>query len=600
MKIANFTDTYKPQINGVVTSIDLFSEELRKRGHEVHIFCPRDKNLQENQFVHTLPSFKFRPYPEYRVGLPSFAPIAFLRRLKPDVIHVHSPAPIGLLGMAMAKRLKIPVVMTYHTLLTEYYKYFPGYRITETNVKKFIKKYSNWFFNKANVLIVPSEDTKALLRRSGVKAKIEVLPTGIKIEKRKINKASGKPYFLFVGRLCKEKSIDVLIRAFKNLERKINYSLIITSSGPAERELKSLVKKLRLESRVKFTGYISEEEKWRLYSGAEAFATASETDTQAIVLLEAMSVGTPVIAPNKGGIKNYVKDKENGLIFRSGDVKDLEKKMLRIIKDEKLRKKLIKNGFRTVEELSIGNCTKHLEKIYRDVIETLKVSIVIPTYMEEKYIEKTLKALRNQTYKNYEIIIVDSASKDRTVKIAKKYSDKIIVTKERGIGKARNTGARMADGDILLFLDADTVLKENFIKRMIDNFRSQDVIGVCGYVKTTGSLVNRLTYRACSELAWLSTLIEGPLFYGMCMAWDRGVFEKIGGFKESMVTAEDIELTQRASKYGKCVLARDAVAVTSPRRVTKQGWWSAVAFHIKNFFKYIIFKRPEKYYPTVR
>ena len=213
--------------------------------------------------------------------------------------------------------------------------------------------------------------------------------------------------------------------------------------------------------------------------------------------------------------------------------------------------------------------------------------------------EDNLKALGNQTFKNFEIIVVDSGSLDKTRAIAKKYADKVINVKKRGISLGRNVGAKVATGGIVLFLDADTILEPDFLENIIAYFRRPNVVGVSGYLYTSGSSLSKIIFSGTSEIAWISTMIGYPLFYGMCMAWRKDVFEKIGGINEKLETAEDIDLTRRMSKFGKCVLARDARAYTSPRRLSGMGSLGAVKFHIINFIRFTFFKRGASY-PVTR
>lgn len=371
MKVIYFTDTYKPQINGVVTSIELFSDELRSLGHEVHIVCPKDGNVKE-KFVMKLPSFNFKAYHGYKITRPSLKMLKLLKKIKkwgPDLIHIQTPATCGILGVAIAKKLKIPVVMTYHTMLSDYVRYLPGSKydsIRKLN-RKMINKYTRIFLKRANLIIAPSRETKKYLSSIGVKRQIKVLPTGIKVCKCK-RKRPKKIRILHVGRLCKEKSIDILIKAFSELQKTIDSELIITSRGPAEKELKNLVKRLGLQNKVTFTGYVSESKMHSLYASSDLFVLASTTDTQGLVPLEAMLHTLPVIVANKGGIKDYVKHNVNGLQFKSNDIKDLKNKMEKLLKDNKLRKRLTKNAKQTVKELDIKRLTKRLLSFYQNTI----------------------------------------------------------------------------------------------------------------------------------------------------------------------------------------------------------------------------------------
>jgi 1,2-diacylglycerol 3-alpha-glucosyltransferase len=366
MRIAIFTDTYEPQINGVVTSIKLYNQELRKHGHEIHIFCPKARGLKKNKFVHPLRSIDFKPYPTYRIGIPTPSILRKIRKYEPDVIHIQSPASIGLLGLSVAKALDIPTVMTYHTMLTEYVNYLPGTGYSEVKKigKKTIERYVKLFFNQANLIISPGVDTKKFLKRL-VKKPVAILPTGIQLPRNMSKKKSNKtPIILQVGRLCKERSVDVIIHALYFLLKKQKAKLIITSSGPKTEELKHLAKNLGIEKNITFTGFVSEKKKNQLYKKADIFVSASSTDTQGLVPLEAMSFGTPVIVPEASGFRDFIKHNKNGLTFKSGKAKQLSHQMLRLLKNKKLKMRLSKQSIKTSQDYNIEKLAKKLEAIY--------------------------------------------------------------------------------------------------------------------------------------------------------------------------------------------------------------------------------------------
>lgn len=615
MKIVFFTDTYKPQINGVVTSIELFANELRRRGHEVYIFCPRQENIfsreKKEKFVYRIPSFKFRPYPEYRGAIPTPGIFKKIKNIRPDVIHVQTPASLGFIGMIMAKYMKIPLVMSYHTLLEEYIKYFllifRGKSSIESIAERIMKRYTKFFFNKADFVIVPSLVIKKSLKKYGVKRQVEILPTGINVSDFSVTRKpeKTKPTVIYVGRLGKEKSIDLVLKAFKLVLKKKDCRLLIVGDGPDRKRLEGLSREMGVENSVEFIGYMEHGEliKSGLYSVADVFVSASTTETQGLTILEAFAGGCPVVVADALGFRDFVKNGKNGFLFRPRNANELSEKIYNVLNNRKLRQRLSANANKSAEMYDIKICANRLENIYKKLAgqrKNPKVSVIIPALNEEKYIEKTLKQIKSQTYSNIEIIVADNGSTDRTEMIAKKYA-KVVSIRDRGVSKARNAGASAASGDILLFVDADTLLEKHFVKRVVDRFgHSPGTIGVCGYIETYGSLLHRAVYKICSEIAWLSTLVRIPLFYGMCMAWRRDVFESVGGFDEKLHTAEDIDFTMKASKFGKCIVLRNAKALTSPRRVVGMGLRNAVQFHVKNFFNYVILNEASKEYDAIR
>ena len=229
-----------------------------------------------------------------------------------------------------------------------------------------------------------------------------------------------------------------------------------------------------------------------------------------------------------------------------------------------------------------------------------KLSVIIPSYNEEKYIEKTLKALKEQDYKNMEIIVVDSSTSEETRIISKKYADRTILLDERGVSKARNLGAQNASGDILIFIDADTIMEKGTLTEITRKFEiDKNVVCVCAYVDVESSIGSRLLFKSVSEMVWLLAKIGLPLFYGSCVAYRRTAFEKIC-FSERLITCEDIDLSRRARRLGKCVLDRKARVLTSARRVEKGGIIKTVFFHIQNLANYLVSGKAEENYPAFR
>jgi len=366
MKIAFFTDTYKPQINGVVSSIELYLKELKKRGHEVHIFCPLVDGCKLQENVHAIDSLEFPNYPGYRVAMPSFEIMREIKKIRPDIIHIHSPASVGMIGTAISKIFRIPTIMTYHTLLDMYSTYIFG-KVIGNKEENLIKNYTQCFYRKASLITVPSRSIKKLLRGCGIKKQIEVLPSPIDIEEFKVSKGKNKkPVILHVGRLCKEKRIDMVLECFKELLKKINAKLIITSGGPDKKRLKKLVKDMGIDKNVVFTGYLPKDQLAKIYSSADVFVSASDTETQGLVLLEAMASGCPVVVRNALGFKDVVRNGYNGFLFKDKD--DFVEKIYEVLTKKRLKKRLIKNGYKTAQKFDINNYFRKIEKIYEKVM----------------------------------------------------------------------------------------------------------------------------------------------------------------------------------------------------------------------------------------
>jgi len=202
----------------------------------------------------------------------------------------------------------------------------------------------------------------------------------------------------------------------------------------------------------------------------------------------------------------------------------------------------------------------------------VKFSVVIPTYNETKYISKALYALKNQTFKDFEIIVKDGQSQDETVKIAKRFTKKVVSIQDRSAGDARNQGAQYAEGDILLFMDADTVLPPETLAHFCELMGDEGVVGAsCRKVPQSGSIGDRLLYEFVNISTFVSAMMGLGGAHGNCMIIKRTVFERIGGFNPNIIVAEEQELVRRASKFGRYVFLLDHCVFENPRRLQKWG-----------------------------
>jgi cellulose synthase/poly-beta-1,6-N-acetylglucosamine synthase-like glycosyltransferase len=224
------------------------------------------------------------------------------------------------------------------------------------------------------------------------------------------------------------------------------------------------------------------------------------------------------------------------------------------------------------------------------------VSVIIPTYLEEETIAGCLKSVLSQKFDSgrIESIVVDSHSADNTRTIAKKYADKVLDLKARGVGKARNAGARIAKSPILLFLDADTYLERNFVAEMYQDFADRRVVCVSGILKNLETLkpLDRLFaishYGFLNELSTVTAKLGFPMFPSVCVSCRKPVFEQVGGFAEDLAVAEDITFSRKMGKVGKCVVNKKAVAYTSVRRIRNCGKIEMYSMYFKNYIRIFI------------
>ncbi len=381
LKIGFFTDTYIPQVNGVVSSIDIFRENLEKMGHTVYIFAPAIpgyKDKKNKSKIFRFQSMKFAFQKEYRIAFPfSFELAKKVPKLNLDIIHSHTPFSLGILAEFISEISKIPLVHTYHTLYPEYVKsyIFGGKIITP----KMAEKISALYCNRCETVIAPSPKMDYLLKKYGVRKKIVTIPTGINIHefkkplknniRKKYNIPDESKILIYVGRAGKEKNIDFLIKAFVKINKKIPQTfLLLVAEGPYKQNLLKLICKMNLQDKVCITGYFKKPEVVKAYHSSDVFVFASKTDTQGVVILEAFACNLPVVAVNDSAFKGILKDKINGFVTRS-NLNDFSQKVVSLLTDHKKYNKMSDMGKKTALKFTALNQAEKLVGVYRDLIK---------------------------------------------------------------------------------------------------------------------------------------------------------------------------------------------------------------------------------------
>ena len=232
-----------------------------------------------------------------------------------------------------------------------------------------------------------------------------------------------------------------------------------------------------------------------------------------------------------------------------------------------------------------------------------EISVIIPAMNEERYIGFPLKGFGKQSFRNFEVIVVDGGSKDDTVRIAKEHKAKVVIEKRRGISPARNAGAKAAKGSILVFLDADTKPSENLLATYKNVFEDKEVIAATGPILP----LEKTNFRIRKGYSFVSVFfvknsirIGRPSIVGSNFAVRKSIFMKIGGFDEKLVTYEDWDLSGRLKGNGRIVYSDDAVVYTSVRRIKAWGVSGFFLFHVSNIFRYHLLRKPQDHYKEIR
>jgi 1,2-diacylglycerol 3-alpha-glucosyltransferase len=376
MKIAVFTDTFAPQVNGVANAVRNFDRMLSKGGQVVKVFTEGRSpgaTIMDGAEVYRYRAFTFLPYPEFEYSVDVIGPVRDAVRFKPDVVHAHTPFVMGYCAWRTARRLKVPLIGTFHTPVDEYVVYLAKrFAFNRRILRRIARAYQNWFYKKCDVIIVPAGSAAGYL---DVKDKrIEVVSNGLDLKRygragreefREKFGLRGSPVILHGGRLSFEKRIDGVIKAMPLvLEAVPEAKLLIVGRGPARKSLDALVEKLGLQKSVVFSGYVSDEDFPKAFAAADVLALNSPVETQSLIVLEAFATGVPVVGADAGAIPDAVVPGENGYLFKTDDIDAMAGHMIQILKDKNLREKLGKGALESASGHSLEKSAEKLLAVY--------------------------------------------------------------------------------------------------------------------------------------------------------------------------------------------------------------------------------------------
>ncbi len=353
MKIAFFFEIFYPEINGVITSTENLALNLIEMGHEVLFVAPRTKKFSETLIkgrirVYYLNSIPSALYPGLRLSPPVDIKLRHkLSREHIDIVHITGPFTVGLYGMNFARRYKIPIVHTFHTMITEY-SYLRYLLKINSLIKlgsKMVIGYLRPYIRGSNVITAPSEYVKKFLNENFPGAKVFRISNGMSIDEfrnydtfenlRKSYPRYNRKSFVFVGRLGHEKSVDILLKAFEKAVAQDNeIKLFIIGSGPEEEMLRRLASDSSLGDNVFFLGRVPHNE--ILQSGilhyARGFVTASKTEVQPMTVIEAILSGIPIVIPEVDGIMELFDG--NGKTFEADNASELARCIVELANDD--------------------------------------------------------------------------------------------------------------------------------------------------------------------------------------------------------------------------------------------------------------------------
>jgi len=380
VKIAFVSDTFVPEFNGIVTATVRHTAGLVARGHTVHVYCPRYRDAcaaPEGVQVSRNPSFSWPGNPDTRVSL--VWPPALARNIaafSPDVIHVQTPLALGLSGLRAARRLGIPSVQTYHSWIPGFMAYIRPGRVLGLS-RGPIRPHESWFsrtfvrtvYGWNDLVLAPSHTLVTELRDLGVRAPCRTQTNGIDLTEF-TPKHTYEPTrtILLTGRLGYEKHAEEVIAAFALFApAHPGWRLRILGEGPAAPYLHALVAREGLGDLVSFRGFIDRADLLAEYAHADIFATASDIETQGLVVLEAMASGTPVVGVRALAVPEMAHDGVHGIIVEPHDTPAMARALATLADDDALRERLGRAAVDGAAAHALPRALDSLEYVYQEV-----------------------------------------------------------------------------------------------------------------------------------------------------------------------------------------------------------------------------------------
>ena len=329
MNILMVTNTFTPHVGGVAKSVAAFTETYRQLGHHVMVIAPEFENMPENETdvirVPAIQNFNGSDF-SVRLPIPGYV-FASLDEFRPDIVHSHHPFLLGDTALLIAASFCVPLVFTHHTMHEQYTHYVP---LDSPQLKRFVVQLATGYANLSDRVISPSQSIADILEKRGVETAIEVIPTGVDAQRMAqgngsaIRKRMKIPPDVQVightGRLAPEKNLQFLAEAvaeFIDCHPKTHF--LVVGEGSSRNEIESVFKNFSLESNLHFTGSLKEQDLVDSYHAMDIFAFASKSETQGMVLVEAMAAGVPVVALDAPGARDVITHQKNGWLIESDD-----------------------------------------------------------------------------------------------------------------------------------------------------------------------------------------------------------------------------------------------------------------------------------------
>jgi len=373
LQIAIFSESYAPIVNGVSVSIAILRREMERRGHQVVVFAPHyPGHVDSDGAVFRFPSKVPSAAPDYPLPIP-FAPALkkkFLA-LGVDIVHTQTPFLLGLVGVKWAREAGIPVVSTNHTLYPHYAHYMPV--VPQSITRAFLVWHMKRYYSRCDAIVTPSKPVRQILRSYGIDKPIEVIQTGVdpippRRSRDEVRRAYGippcAPLLLYVGRVAKEKNLDLLFCAFEQVRTRFPETrLMVVGGGPILDALRN-----RAPAGATFTGMLPREDIWDVYRAADIFTFPSTTETQGLAICEALSAGLPCVVVNEGGAPEVLNNGVDGCLVPD-DADAFARAVLDLLSDDNKRRWMSAKAVELSHRFSAEHMAERFERFYTWCIE---------------------------------------------------------------------------------------------------------------------------------------------------------------------------------------------------------------------------------------
>ncbi len=379
MNVLMVTNTYTPQVGGVASSVASFAAEYRRQGHRVLVVAPvfRDAPAAETDVIRVPAIQRFNGSDfSLRLPVPGFL-FPALDRFRPDVVHAHHPYLLGDTALRIAAVRGAPLVFTHHSMYERLTGYVPG---DSPALQRFVVELSTGYANLCDSVIAPCESLAAILRRRGVSAPIVVIPTGV--DRGRFATGDGARFraaaaipaeaFLvgYIGRLSPEKNLRFLAEAVcEFVAGRDGARFLVAGEGPSERELRETVARRGMSGRVHFAGILRDARLADAYRAMDVFAFASQSETQGMVLAEAMAAGVPAVAVDAPGVREALIDGRNGILLPRESVSSFRDALERIASLGPAERRALREGAaRSAQRFALDACAAKALRLYESLL----------------------------------------------------------------------------------------------------------------------------------------------------------------------------------------------------------------------------------------